>query len=60
MDAPAQHDDDDPHAAVTTGETAPLDELVTCHTTRPGKAVFTERNNSDAWIATDCVVDLER
>jgi hypothetical protein len=33
--------------------------VVTSHETRPGKIVFTERNNSDGWIATDLAVDLE-
>ncbi|MFD1564826.1 hypothetical protein ACFR99_14900 [Haloarchaeobius amylolyticus] len=32
---------------------------VTSHETRPGKVVFTEQNNSDGWIATDLIVDLE-
>ncbi len=30
--------------------------LCTC----PGTTVFTEEGNSDAWIATDTTVDLER
>ncbi|ELY74184.1 hypothetical protein [Natrinema pallidum] len=34
--------------------------VVSSHETRPGKTVFTERNNSDGWIATDLTVDLER
>ncbi|WP_254529806.1 hypothetical protein [Natrinema gelatinilyticum] len=34
-------------------------KVVTSHETRPGKVVFTERNNSDGWIATDLAVDLE-
>lgn len=33
--------------------------VVTSHETRPGKIVFTERDNSDGWIATDLAVDLE-
>ncbi|MCU4742093.1 hypothetical protein OB955_00550 [Halobacteria archaeon AArc-m2/3/4] len=44
---------------VTTDEPTDLDGLVTCHTTRPGKAVFTERDNCDGWIATDLTVELE-
>jgi len=34
--------------------------LVTACETRPGRVVFTESDNSDAWIATDLTVDLER
>ncbi|WP_162991503.1 hypothetical protein [Halostella salina] len=34
--------------------------LVTACETRPGRTVFTEADNSDAWIATDLTVDLER
>ena len=34
--------------------------LVSSHETRPGKVVFTERGNTDGWIATDLSVDLER
>ncbi|WP_247000355.1 hypothetical protein [Halosolutus gelatinilyticus] len=33
--------------------------VVTSHEPRPGKVVFTERNNTDGWIATDLIVDLE-
>jgi len=36
------------------------DTLVTACETRPGRVVFTESDNSDAWIATDLTVDLER
>ncbi|MFC4245866.1 hypothetical protein ACFOZ7_02410 [Natribaculum luteum] len=35
------------------------ESIVTSHVTRPGKVVFTERDNTDGWIATDVVVDLE-
>ena len=41
----------------------PLEEpsaLVSSHETRPGRVVFTERDNVDGWIATDAAVDLER
>ena len=57
MDAPARRED------VDAADTAEIEEpavTVTCHETRPGKIVFTERNNSDGWIATDLIVDLER
>ncbi|MFC4544690.1 hypothetical protein ACFO5R_22410 [Halosolutus amylolyticus] len=54
MDVPARRQDAD------------LDEnieepaaVVSCHETRPGKIVFTERDNTDGWIATDLTVDLE-
>ncbi|MFB6218395.1 MAG: hypothetical protein ABEH77_04310 [Halobacteriaceae archaeon] len=33
---------------------------VACHESRPGRAVFTEEGNPDAWIATDLAVGLER
>ena len=33
--------------------------VVTFHETRPGKVVFTERNNVDGWIATDRAVYLD-
>ncbi|WP_407075646.1 hypothetical protein [Natronococcus wangiae] len=35
------------------------DAVVSSHEPRPGKVVFTERNNTDGWIATDLAVDLE-
>ena len=53
MDAPAHRNELD----TPTGETDD-DPLVTYHETRPGKLVLTERNNTDAWIATDGAVDL--
>jgi len=28
--------------------------------TRPGRTVFTEESNEDAWIATDLTVDVRR
>jgi hypothetical protein len=34
--------------------------LVAAHETCPGRTVFTDSENSDAWIATDLTVDLER
>ena len=34
--------------------------LVTACETSPGRTVFTESDNSDAWIATDLTVDIER
>lgn len=36
------------------------EEIITAHATAPEKTVFVESGNHDAWIATDCVVDLER
>ena len=56
MDAP-RHESAD---ALDEPYASRLDRLVTCHTTRPGRAVFTERNNTDGWIATDLIVALER
>lgn len=40
--------------------TAPPGAHVTAHRSSPSKTVFTETNNSDGWIATDCTVSLER
>lgn len=31
---------------------------VAVYETRPGKAVFTEEDNTDGWIATDTTVEL--
>ncbi|WP_265111491.1 hypothetical protein [Halosolutus halophilus] len=54
MDVPARRQDadldEDPEVPAA---------VVTSHETRPGKVVFTERNNTDGWIATDLAVDLE-
>ena len=53
MDVPARRQDPDP-------EDVEKPAAVVCsHETRPGKIVFTERNNTDGWIATDLAVDLE-
>ena len=30
------------------------------HSTSPDRTVFTEPDNSDGWIATDYIVDVER
>jgi hypothetical protein len=32
---------------------------VTAHQSSPGKVVFTEEGNTDAWIASDTTVSLE-
>ncbi|MFP8956081.1 hypothetical protein ACLI4Y_05080 [Natrialbaceae archaeon A-CW3] len=56
MDVPARRNAED---ALEGDSTIDLDRLVTCHEPRPGKAVFTERNNTDGWIATDLTVELE-
>ncbi len=34
--------------------------VVTACETRPGRVVFTEEDNTDAWIATDLTVELDR
>ena len=36
------------------------DRNVTVHRSSPDRAVFTERDNTDGWIATDHTVDLRR
>ncbi|WP_195893071.1 DUF7331 family protein [Halopiger djelfimassiliensis] len=56
MDVPARRQDSDSD----DGELEEQAALVTSHETRPGKVVFTERDNTDGWIATDLTVDLER
>lgn len=33
---------------------------VSAHQSSPDRTVFTEEGNSDAWIATDLTVDLDR
>jgi hypothetical protein len=33
--------------------------LVRAHESRPGRTVFTEADNPDAWIATDVTYDAE-
>jgi hypothetical protein len=33
---------------------------VSVHRSSPDRVVFTEENNTDGWIATDLVVDLDR
>lgn len=43
-----------------TAQDGDEDRPITAHCTSPGRTVFTESNNSDGWIATDYVVDLER
>ncbi len=53
MDVPARRQESDP-----SNEAEPA-AVVSSHETRPGKIVFTERNNTDGWIATDLAVDLE-
>lgn len=55
MDVPARRQDGD-----STEELEEPDSIVTSHETRPGKLVFTERGNSDGWIASDVAVDVER
>ncbi|WP_202911818.1 hypothetical protein [Natrialba swarupiae] len=53
MDVPARREnqDDEELEEPTT--------IVSSHETRPGKHVFTERDNTDGWIATTVTVDLE-
>ncbi|WP_165875217.1 DUF7331 family protein [Natrarchaeobius chitinivorans] len=54
MDAPVRRQESD-----TDEEPAEPAAIVTSHETSPGKLVFTERDNTDGWIATDVAVDLE-
>lgn len=39
---------------------ADFDVPVTAHRSSPGRTVFTEADNTDAWIATDLTVDVTR
>jgi len=48
------------HAGVDRREFEDGDVVVTACETRPGRLVFTEEDNTDAWIATDLAVDVER
>lgn len=41
-------------------EEGATDRQVSVCETRPGRVVFTERDNTDAWIATDLAVDVRR
>jgi len=36
------------------------DRAVTAHHSSPDRIVFTERDNTDGWIATDHTVELEQ
>ena len=54
MDAPANA----PETQTDTDPETPVGKI-TSHETRPGRLVFTERDNVDGWIATDAAVDLE-
>lgn len=54
MDVPARRTDEQSSEG---HDKLPAD--VMSHETRPGKVVFTERNNCDGWIATNLTVDLE-
>jgi len=58
----AVHSSSDTEASAADEAQAPdADEtLVAAHETCPGRTVFTEDGNTDAWIATDLTVDLER
>jgi len=40
-------------------EDCPGRQVSACET-RPGRVVFTEEDNTDAWIATDLTVDIRR
>lgn len=50
--------DEPGHDQTDTG--SDLDVAVTAHQSAPGRTVFTEDGNTDAWIATDLAVDLTR
>lgn len=41
------------------GELETTARAVTAHRTSPDRTVFTERDNTDGWIATDLTVELE-
>lgn len=51
----------DESSAASTDEQSPdSTEKVSAHRSSPGRVVFTEDGNTDAWIATDLTVSLER
>ena len=54
MDVPARRQDSDLEDTFEEPSA-----VVSCHETRPGKVVITERDNTDGWIATDTPVDIE-
>lgn len=54
MDVPVRRRD-----GVSEGDGEESSSIVTSHQTRPGRTVFTERDNADGWIATDLAVELE-
>ncbi|MDQ2049016.1 hypothetical protein RBH26_00810 [Natronolimnohabitans sp. A-GB9] len=58
MTAPARRQD--PERSDDSEEPEAPAAVVTSHETRPGNVVFTERGNTDGWIATDHTVDLVR
>ena len=56
-----------PAASPQNVETGPVDPAtdpervpVSAHHTNPERTVFVENGNSDGWIATDLVTELER
>lgn len=44
----------------TTEDDGEEDPAVSAHRTSPDRTVFTEQGNSDAWIASDLVLEPER
>lgn len=55
MDAPDPRQEQDSGSTETDAE-----GVVSCHETKPGRRVFTERGNVDAWISSDFVVEVHR
>jgi len=53
MDGRTQQDDAD-------SERPAGERQVSVCETRPGRVVFTERDNTEAWMATDLTVDVRR
>lgn len=54
---------DDARTVGAPEETAvdePAEHDVTAHECSPERTVFTEKDNSEGWIATDTTVDLRR
>lgn len=51
---------DAPEGAETNAAADENQPAVSAHRTSPDRTVFTEEGNSEAWIATDLVVDLDR
>jgi len=51
---------DEKESGADRGPEQVVDRAVTVHSSSPDRAVFTEQDNTDGWIATDYTVELLR